>query len=262
MTDISKVDQLIQYIVLTAGQEDDWYDRELGPIHLIKFLYLADLAYAEFHNGKTYTGLPWRFHHYGPYCEEALFRIEPALIFINAEKKIIESNRYEDDFTRWSKSDDELCAQLFNTLDLSITGAINSLVHRYGTDTSKLLDLTYKTKPMRHAAPGDLLNFTHIKEYSESVDEQSASTCEPLTRRQEKKRAEQLSQLKSQLKEKLSKRHQPKFKYTPPRYDDVFFKGLEQLDASVGEDIATGDYQASFSDDIWKSKARSDPGLS
>ena len=262
MTDISKVDQLIQYIILTAGQEDDRFDRELGPIHLIKYLYLADLSYAALHDGKTFTGLPWRFHHYGPYCEEALFRIDPALILINADKKTIESTRYEDDFIRWSKSDDELCTQLFNKLDLSITGAINRLVHSYGTDTSKLLDFTYKTKPMLHAAPGDFLDFTHIKDEAEPVDEQSASTCEPLTRRQEKKRAEQLSQLKSKLKEKLSKRHQPKFKFTPPRHDDVFFKGVEQLDASVGEDIATGDYQASFSDDIWKSKARSDPGLS
>ena len=262
MTDISKVDQLIQYIILTAGQEDDRFDRELGPIHLIKYLYLADLSHAEFHNGETYTGLPWRFHHYGPYCEEALFRIEPALILINAEKKTIESTRYEDDFIRWSKSDDELCAQLFNTLDLSVTGAINRLVHSYGTDTSKLLDFTYKTKPMLLAAPGDFLDFTHIMREDEPIDVQSATTCEPLTRRQEKKRAEQLSQLKSKLKEKLSKRQQSKFRFTPPRYDDVFFEGLEQLNASVSEDLSAGDYQASFSDDIWNSKARSDPGLS
>jgi len=262
MTDISKVDELIQYILLTAGQEDDRFDRELGPIHLIKYLYLADLSYAEFHNGKAYTGLPWRFHHYGPYCEEALFRIEPALILINAEKRTIESTRYEDDFIRWSKSDDQLCTQLFNTLDLSVTGAINRLVHRYGTDTAKLLDFTYKTKPMLHAAPGDYLDFTIIQEEGESIRAQSAETCEPLTRRQEKKRAEQLSQLKSRLKQKLSKRQQPKFKFTPPRYDDVFFKGLEQLDASVGEGLSYGEYQASFSDDIWKSKTRSDTGLS
>ena len=261
MIDIYKIDKLIQYIVLTAGQEDDRFDRELGPIHLIKYLYLADLSYAEHHDGETYTGLPWRFYHYGPYCEEAFLRIEPALMAINADKKIIESTRFEDDMIRWSKSEDELYNQLFNELDLSVTGAVNRQVHLYGTDTSKLLDFTYKTKPMLDAAPGDMLDFTYIREVSPSYDT-ATPACEPLTRRQEKKRAEQLSQLKSKLKQRLSQRRQPKFRYTPPRYDEVFFKGLNQLEASAEGNLSSGDYQASFSEDIWKSKARSDPGLS
>ena len=180
---------------------------------------------------------------------------------IDADKRIIESTRFEDDMIRWSRSEDELHNQLFNELDLSVTGAINRQVHLYGTDTPKLLDITYKTKPMLAAAPGDRLDFTPIREASPSYDLET-SVCEPLTRRQEKKRAEQLSELKSKLRQKLSQRQRPKFKYTPPRYDGVFLKGLEQLEASVGENLSPGDYQASFSEDIWKSKARSDPGLS
>ena len=43
----SKIDLLIQYAMLIAGQEDEYFDRRLGPIHLIKYVYLADLAYAE-----------------------------------------------------------------------------------------------------------------------------------------------------------------------------------------------------------------------
>jgi len=262
MIEILKVDKLIQYIVLVAGQEDDAYDRELGPIHLIKYLYLADLAYAASHDGQTYTGLPWRFHHYGPYCQEAFQRLEPALLAIDADQKTIQSIHYENDFTRWFKSDDELHDQFSRQLDLSVTGAIHRAVHKFGTDTAQLLDFTYKTKPMLNAAPGDTLDFTLAKAETQPAEASPSPECEPLTRRQERKRAEQLSQLKSKLKQRLSTRTQPKFKYTPPRYDEVFLKGLEQLDAAVGESISPGDYRASFSEDIWKSKARSDPGLS
>jgi hypothetical protein len=43
----NKIDLLIQYTLLVAGQEDEYLDRQLGPIHLIKYVYLADLVYAE-----------------------------------------------------------------------------------------------------------------------------------------------------------------------------------------------------------------------
>ncbi len=54
--DQDRIDHVIQLALLVAGREDDPFDRELGPIHLIKYVYLADLAYAERHGGETYTG--------------------------------------------------------------------------------------------------------------------------------------------------------------------------------------------------------------
>ena len=48
--DISRVDKIIQYSLLIAGDEDDFSDRQLGPIHLIKYVYLADLDFAASHN--------------------------------------------------------------------------------------------------------------------------------------------------------------------------------------------------------------------
>ena len=41
--DINKVDQLLKYILAAAGQED-FRNREVGPIHLIKYVYLAGLV--------------------------------------------------------------------------------------------------------------------------------------------------------------------------------------------------------------------------
>jgi hypothetical protein len=71
----SKIDLLIQYAILIAGQEDEYFDRQLGPIHLIKYVYLADLAYAEHNYGETFTGIDWQFYKFGPWsqtCKQGL----------------------------------------------------------------------------------------------------------------------------------------------------------------------------------------------
>ena len=78
---------LLQYSLVVAGQGTGW-DRELGMIHLIKYVYLADIAYAEKHKGQTYTDILWRLYRFGPWAEEVYQRIEPALTAIGAEKKI------------------------------------------------------------------------------------------------------------------------------------------------------------------------------
>jgi hypothetical protein len=49
--DINRVDLLIKYIFAAAGQEDYAY-REVRPIHLVKYVYCADLAFAEKHGGE------------------------------------------------------------------------------------------------------------------------------------------------------------------------------------------------------------------
>lgn len=80
--DSSKVDKIIQFALLVAGEEDDFRDRQLGPIHLIKYVYLADLAYAKHHDGETFTGAKWQFYKFGPWAQEVNQRIEPALLYI------------------------------------------------------------------------------------------------------------------------------------------------------------------------------------
>lgn len=107
--DLAKVDLIIQYALLVAGQEDDYENRQLGPIHLIKYTYLADLYFARKNNGEIYTGIKWLFYKFGPWSQEVNSRIEPALLSINADQKIFES-RYEErnDWVRWVKHDDYL----------------------------------------------------------------------------------------------------------------------------------------------------------
>jgi hypothetical protein len=48
---------LLKYILAAAGQEDPG-QCEVGPIHLIKYVYLADLIFAEKHGGKPSPARP------------------------------------------------------------------------------------------------------------------------------------------------------------------------------------------------------------
>lgn len=98
--EIDRLDEIIQYTLIVAGQQDEYADRELGPIHLIKYTYLADIAHARHTKGESYTGVPWRFHKFGPWSYEVFDRIDSALSAVNAQRRNISHPKYEDDFTR------------------------------------------------------------------------------------------------------------------------------------------------------------------
>ena len=55
MTDQEKIQQIMQYALLIAAQGDDYHERELSPLHLIKYVYLADMEYARYNEGETFT---------------------------------------------------------------------------------------------------------------------------------------------------------------------------------------------------------------
>ena len=103
--DIKRVDLLLIFILAATGQEDPGH-RELGPIHLIKYVYLADLIFSEKHGGETYTGAPWRFHHFGPWSSEVYNRIEPVITEVGARVRQIPSSKSEEDLIRYSLVDE------------------------------------------------------------------------------------------------------------------------------------------------------------
>jgi hypothetical protein len=263
---IIKIDRLLQFILATAGQED-FYCRELGPIHLIKYIYLADLEHAELHNGITYTALPWKFHHFGPWSVEAYSRIEPALFEVGAEKKVIESTNpeYDNDFIRWLITDDELYNRLEKQLPLIITTSVQKYVHRFNAVTEDLLHFVYKTRPMLRAKPGDLLDFSipdYIKKDDKGYSDVIGKFPDELTAKQMKKKKQAIDALKYEFRKKLENRkRKPKLLFSPPPYDDIYVEGLKTLDSLAGEEIKTLKGIVHFTDDIWKSKARFDPDV-
>jgi hypothetical protein len=262
---IAIIDKLLQFILLIAGQEDDFMDRELGPIHLIKYLYLADLAYAEHHHGEIYTGLSWTFHHFGPWSPEAHQRIEPALLNVGATSKTFRS-QYSDDAVRWSIQDDSLYRQLVTELPITITRAIQRYVHQFTADTEELLHIVCKTWPMLRAKPEERLHFIlpeHLKREDTRHVENNHSISQSLSTRQKKKRKQAFEKLKKEVKERLEKEKKARrMTFSPPPYDDIFYEGVKTLDALTGIEIKETTGTLYFSDDIWTSKARHGPDVS
>ena len=261
--DFQKIDLILQYALLVAGESDEFFDRELSPIHLIKYVYIADLAHAERHQGETFTGVKWKFHKFGPWSVEVFKRIEPALTSLGATKKIVSHPKCEDDFTHWSITNEEMVSGLAALLPLHMEIAVRQAVHAFRADTASLLNHVYLTKPMLKAAPGEDLDLSVEKE---GVPPQDVCPEEPkLTIRQAEEQKKKLQDLRERMRERLKKiRKQPSLvpANPPPRYDDVFAAGQEWLDSLAGFFVEEEEGKTEFSEEIWKSPARYDPDLS
>lgn len=255
--DTSRCDKVIQFALLEAGRQDDFTERELGPIHLLKYVYLADLEHAERRQGETFTGAQWTFYHYGPWAQEVHQRIEPALVAIDADKQLISSPKYDDDVVRWRKRDDRLYEQLERELPLPVVTSIRRNVRKYGKDTRELLHHVYATRPMRRAVPRGELVFLVAEPVERSM---AVPKPEALTARQQKKRTARVAQAKVDIKAKLAARRAEREKRKvvpqPPRYDEVFFQGLSWLDELGSGGEGEGGGEAEFDDDVWTSETR------
>jgi len=150
---------LIDYMVWYATTRGE----VLTPIRLVKLLYLADLYWARGEKGKTLTGWPWAFVHYGPFCGEVLDAIEKAV-----KSGIIEARPYqsrydgEQHFVYISPHRER--PKISERLPLDVTGALEETIRKWGSDTARLLDYVYfETEPMLNAKPGQRLDFSSAR---------------------------------------------------------------------------------------------------
>ena len=260
--DLEKVDLLIKFALAAAGREDPG-EQELGPIHLVKNVYLADLAYAEKHGGETFTGIPWRFHHFGPWALEVYNRIGPVARDIGAAERIFPSRYGDEDAVRRKVKDDELYEELYVRLPSEVGRAIRTAVHKFGDDTNSLLHHVYLTPPMLGAAPGDVLVFRRAGNMgAESGPAHTVEPKVPLSAKERKRRNEALAGLRARIQERLRAPKSREMVAPPsPRYDQVFLEGQRWLDALAGEPVERCEGELEFSEAIWKSSFRSDPGV-
>lgn len=252
-----RIDDLLQFALLLAGKEDDAFDRQLGPIHLIKYVYLADLAHARKLGGETYTGVSWQFYKFGPWSQAVNERIEPALTAIHADKQVFESE-YEgrEEWVRWSLRNEHALSALERSLPPVITMHLTRDVHKFGKNTADLLEHVYKTIPMLRAAPHELLSFDNLQSAKEQDNsEEQPLRYEQLSTKKKKKFAERMRQLRQS-----SVSTKPERALVDPiqkqRFDEVYGEGIAWLDSLGGEKPEAGEMTAEFSEDVWKSKAR------
>lgn len=257
--DANKVDLIIQYALLLAGREEEFADRELGPIHLIKYVYLADLAYARRHGGDTYTGTEWRFYKFGPWSQPVNERVEPALNFIHADQRVFQSDYTDrDEWVRWSKRDEYTLNRLERGLPPVITRELSRDVHRYLKHTPSLLDFVYKTEPMLSAAPNDFLNFALVAsstDYSGGEDPALSLRMGSLSGKKQKQFGAKMRELRESrmLREGSGKKL---FAPPSPRYDEVYREGMAWLDNQAGSQISEKEIVVEFSDEVWNSSTR------
>jgi hypothetical protein len=262
MTDTVRVDQLLKYALAAAGQEEPG-NRELGAIHLVKYVYLADLTYAEHHGGETFTAASWRFHNFGPWSTEVYTRIAPVVAAVGAQERRYSNPRYEGEAVRWFLDEEALADELERQLPLEVTSAIKRAIRQFGSDTPSLLHEVYRTRPMLHAAPGDILRFEPVERVAEpQVDAYESPS--PAVPKQMRAHKAALRALRERVQRSLAS---PRTAETispspPPRYDDVYAEGQEWLDALAGERIEPGETTMTVHDDVWKSRGRREPGIS
>ena len=279
--DSRRADLIIQYALLLAGEEDEVFARQLGPIHLIKYVYLGDLAYARRFGGVPFTGAAWRFHNFGPWDAAVFERVEPAAHAIHAEQIRIESSFGDEDWVRYRLRDTQKLDEIERSVPAAITLNLRREVHKHLADTPSLLDYVYKTKPMLCAAPGEYLDLS-VGEPSEpdlharyrraetpparDVEVAALHVDSLLTEEKDDRlRMEQLSNKKrkrfqERVRELRGKQvNRPKLvnPVPAPRYDDVYERGVAWLEEIAGSpQLEPGEFAAEFSDDVWKSSAR------
>jgi hypothetical protein len=251
MMDASRIQAVFGLALAAAAQADDRYDRELGPIHLLKYLYLADLSYAEGHDGESFTGVEWWFHKFGPWSVDAFLQIEPAMAALHAESRHFTS-QYRDDNVRWRLPADQLEVRE-SSLPGEVVFSVARAVRSFGSDTSALLHHVYRTAPMLRAAPGDTLDLRPVGGRAEPSGSEPLPPVVISKTKRKKMREEVQRRLAMRRASRRTLVPEP-----PPRYDEVFAEGVAWLDGPEAEP-RTG--TMSFSPDVWTSNARGDSDL-
>lgn len=254
-----KIDLIIQYAILTAGMEDSKFDRQLGPIHLIKYVYLADIAYAELHNGETFTCADWTFYKFGPWSQVVHERIEPALLAIGADKITFPSNYDDkDDWTRWSIDDEHFFAEIGKKIPVEIRLKLRMAIRKFGKDTPSLLEHVYRSKPMLTAAPLELLDFSGLSRQKTNAEKMPLQR-ERLTTKRNKKLKDSIRALRDKFEANYRDGLTKIELVNPvpsPRYDDVYEDGLAWLESLAGSPFPEGKRTARFDQAVWKSQTR------
>lgn len=249
--DPARLEAVFQATLAVAAEADDWKDRELGPIHLLKYAYLADLAFAESGDGSTYTGTPWRFFNFGPWCEQAFARLDPALSALQVQTRSLVGDRGQS--LRYKMEPGRLDT-LAAGLPTVVVNALRRAVREFGNDTNDLLNHVYTTEPMLKAAPGEPLVFSP-KALPAQVDPTEMTPAPP--RKASKAQRDKIAALRAEMARRLAKPRRGRISMPPPRYDEVFDRGREWLETLAGEPISKGSFEGLIGDEVWKSTARS-----
>ena len=82
------------------------------------------------------------------------------------------------------------------------------------------------------------------------------------TKAEELRRAAALEAARTKIRKLVAERRSAGVvPHPPPRYDDVFFAGLEERDREAGVPLKTSSIMLSIDDSVWSSFQRRDPAV-
>ena len=209
--DTARADHVIQYVLAAAGERDGG-EREVTVTQLVKYAYLADVAYAAQHDGATFTGAAWSFSHLGPHAAELEARVAPVARRIGATTRASYYLLEHDDLGHRRAATQALPAVVLT--------ALLQCLRAFSHDTNALLARVYATAPMRRAAPGDALDFTP------AVVPALAPVTPPAALTPQARAA--LKAMRARAAAPPAPAPPPAY---PPRYDDDFTSAQQRLDA-------------------------------
>lgn len=255
MLDKGKVQDAVLYALLCAADNDDFTRRDLGAIHLLKYLYIADEAHARWNQGQTFTGTDWCFYKFGPWSQPLHVAIITCLTTIGAQLRTFPSRFGDDDCRRWSiQADAGEYQWVKDRLPLEVKQAISAALQTHANDTASLLEAVYATEPMLRAAPGERLEFRAMDRTPREKASEFVPLMDTLSVSERKRFREKKKELQARIAERLAKQTVP----TPPTLlrDQEYAATLEWLDSLAGLHLPSGS-EVVFSESIWKSPARS-----
>ena len=262
----TRVEQILKFALAVAAEEE-FGNRELGVIHLLKLLYLADLAYAEVHRGETYIGTPWVFHNFGPWSLEAHQEIEDVLSNLALTPRRIETPRFE--VKRYALPPDHRLHGETEELGADLPGevyfSIKRNVHTFGSDTETMLHYVYKTLPMLNAAPEQVLDFSCVVPSTdiETAQFQQAVEGTHLSKTKAKRKEERRQQLKKEVQAKIQERIQERqSNHASAPIDSEFIELLTALNQEDDHDPVILKGKLHFDQSIWDGDFRRECGLS
>ena len=218
-------EELVHAIVWYASRRGE----KLTTLRLVKFLYLADLYHARASKGKTLTGWPWAFVHFGPFCQQAKDTIETAAKngIVQFDKK---PSKYDDekDYRLFYLEDTDEEPDLLNLFPTYVWSRLQWAIQKWADDSFGLLDYVYfETEPMIEARRGVVLDFSkaQMPEVPKKIEMKKIS----------KGKVEAAKKAVDRLKEKYKKAIGSR----PPQgpIDTLFLKAVDQLE---GEDLPEG----------------------
>lgn len=260
-----RVTQIIRFALAKAGREDFGYG-DLGVIHLLKLLYLADFAFAQAHKGETFTGIDWYFHHFGPWNKDAWSHaiavldspeIEPITRFAGGfEKKTF---RFRD-----SQDGDEIFIQIDELLPKEVSRTVGAAVHEYGSDTKRLLHHVYTTPPMRATVPGARIDFMEFATEVGGIVPLPKIEAPNISKTQQKRIEDGKARLRESIAAKAAQKQKARVNPYPPLNEEEA-GALEEITRILSEDEDQAPTELhgamTFSPEFWQSDFRREHGL-